>query len=220
MTNVFSDEIKKENELENSPETSSPLDGASDTLASDQLSAEQQKFLDDNFKKLEAVPLSQAIQNNLRQAISSLEQFIEEIHSKRVDSVSKKNFIKEKIDELKSSGKVNIDDNEFQKSETSVQEFVQLLDRMTMEISKDIRYYSSFLSDNPPSFIYVLKHQPDSFELHISNRIAGVKKYVKEAKRDLMISFSRYSHGFDGQIRQILYIEQVVRNMKKSETKQ
>lgn len=90
-------------------------------------------------------------------------------------------------------------------------EFVHLLEKMIAEIDSEIAFYSGLISDSPPAQILVYKDEPDDFKGHLENRIASIKKYVKNAKRDLTISYSRYCFAFDAQIRQISYIEHVLK---------
>lgn len=167
--------------------------------------------LKEYLKQVDVTSIAPATRLKFQEAVDALIALKEEIVEKKQGALDKKDFIKSKINDLKISGKVNIDDQEFGKSESSVHEFVRLLDTMVTEVERDITYYLSLLSDTPPAQIFAFKFESDLYEDHIKNKTQSIKKYVKTAKRDLSISYSRYCFGFDAQIRQITYVEQVLK---------
>jgi len=91
---------------------------------------------------------------------------------------------------------------------------------MQLEVADDSAFYTSLLSQKPPENVFVLKFESDDFGVYLDKRLWTVKRYVKSAKRDLSVSFSRYCYGFDSQINHLSYIEQAIKNIpdKKSST--
>lgn len=169
-----------------------------------------EKIMQEHFKKVSVGTISDVQRARLQYAIDLLITLKDEVLEKKRGALEKKECIKDKISHLKESGKVNIDEEEFRKTETSVAEFVGLLDKMIDEINRDVIFYQSLLSDNPPSHVFAYKDESDDFGDQLENRISSIKKYAKNAKRDLAISYSRYCFGFDAQIRQISYVEVVL----------
>lgn len=169
--------------------------------------------LADFTKQIKVQPLPDALKKQLVAAVGLLGELRTEIENKKVGALEKRDIIKAKIDALRASEKVNIDDAEFKKSEESVQHFVQLLDKMIQEVSADEKFYASLTQDNPPESMTAFKFDSDDFLQLVTSRIVSIKKYVKNAKRDLSISYSRYCFGFDAQIRQINYVEYVVNSV-------
>lgn len=177
--------------------------------ASEQMREKLQNFI----KQVAVTDIGAEQKERFNSSIHSLESLKNEINDKKSSVIEKKEFIKQKMLTLKNSQKVTIDENEFVKSEKSVAEYVRLLDKMVIEIERDITYYTSLISSTPPEHVMVLKSSSDSFEDYVQERIANIKKYIKTETRDLAVSYSRYCFGFDAQIRQIAYVEQVLHRM-------
>ncbi len=178
-----------------------------------------QKFMQENLKKIMVTDLDATQRAKIEEAVQALSALRDEILEKRSGALEKKNIIRDKVAFLQASGKVNINDDEFKKSDKSVDEFVTLLDKMISEVERDIAFFNSLLDDkNRPEHILAFNFESDDFADHVANRVSGVKKYVKSAKRDLAVSYSRYCFGFDAQIRQISYVEYVLKHMKKDDS--
>ncbi len=164
-------------------------------------------------KQVAVTPLPNEVKKQLISSVALLTELRQEIENKKAGALEKRAIIKAKIDALRASEKVNIDDAEFKKSEESVEHFVQLLDKMIQEVASDEKFYASLTQDTPPATMTAFKFDSDDFLQLISSRIVSIKKYVKNAKRDLSISYSRYCFGFDAQIRQINYVEHVLNSV-------
>ena len=185
---------------------------AGELLTEEQIEQVKQRMFEDMTKKIPVVPLSSTLHSHLAAAVAQLEELKAEINEKRQGTLERKDIIRGKLDHLKASGYVNIDELEFERTDVSVQHYVELLERMIEEVSADEEFYLSLLSSNLPSEMTIFKENNMTFEQVIEKRIQAIKRYVKNARRDLSISFSRYCFGFDNQIRQILYVEQVLQD--------
>jgi hypothetical protein len=75
------------------------------------------------------------------------------------------------------------------------------------------------IGSDRPAQIAVMKTTPDVFEEYIAGRIKNIRGYVKRARKDLAVSFSRYLLGFDYQMKQIEHIEHMVKKMRISKNK-
>lgn len=211
------------NEEQKNVELSDQLESKAESpeLVEPMLNQEQfmEKFMQEHFKQVAVGEISPAECVKFQDALNFLLALKAEVAAKRVGSLEKKDFIKSMVAKLKESGRVNIDEAEFNKTEKSVMEFVQLLDKMVAEIDADIEFYTKLLSDTPPSYVMAYKDESDNFKDYLDARMASIKKYAKNAKRDLAVSYSRYCFGFDAQIRQIAYVEQVLRHADKNAEK-
>jgi len=120
-------------------------------------------------------------------------------------------FIKDKVASLVTSGKVQIHQDEYKKSEESVTQYAGLLDNIMVEIDSEISYFGLFLGEELPGQVVAWMSEPDDFIAYIKEKVRFIKKYVKSIRKDLNISFSRYNFGFQAQIKRILQVEVYVR---------
>ncbi len=170
----------------------------------------RQKLYDEVTHQIDTTPLQGELKIQLARAVALLHDLKQEIEGKKGGALEKRQLIRAKVTALCDSGKVNVDQSEFDKSDVSVHEFVGLLDRMIEEVDADYQFYKQLASDTPPPTMLVFKVEHGSFEEVVKQRIEMIKRYVKTAKRDLAVSYSRYCYGFEAQIRQILFVEQVL----------
>lgn len=205
MTNIFEEESK--NDVTSVTPEIVPSDSGA---AGNDVAEMRQKLYDEVTHKIDTVPLQGSLKAGLAYAVELLHGLKQEIENKKLGALEKRQLIREKVTALCDSGKVNVDQSEFDKSDESVHEFVGLLDRMVEEVDTDYQFYKTLLSDTPPATILVFKVEHGTFEKVVQDRIEMIKRYVKTAKRDLAVSYSRYCFGFEAQIRQILFIEQVL----------
>lgn len=205
---IYSDDQKNPSKLEVvQPEPNNP------EITSQALSdADKQAFLNTYFKQLTVGEISHEIKQRTNDTIQTLQSLQKEIALRKQGTIAQGDVVKQKLEQLERSGKVNIDKREFESLEKGVKEFVSLLDKMIDEVQADINFYESLLSSTPPEKVLVLKNESDNFDEHLLKKIASAKKYVKNAKRDLIVSYSRYCFGFDVKMRQISYVEQALKN--------
>lgn len=187
------------------------LDIASETLGAQSEEMSEEKLLEMLTKRVSVTALNPQVCAEFIKAVEVLEELEVEVAGKRSAILEKNQFIEDKLAFFQKSGMVNIDDAEREKSNTSVQQFVGILDQMMGEIVRDVAFYRSLTSSTPPEYVTVMKSDPiDDFTTYIKARLAIIKRYIKAVKRDLTVSFSRYCYGFEMQIKRIMYIEQVL----------
>ena len=172
-------------------------------------------------KTINVEPIQASLVTDFTQAVNGLEGLMQEIEAKRVILLEKKQLIEIKLSEFKQSGMVNVDDEERKKTNKNVDQFIAILDRMMSEIMRDVKFYWALVSATPPKSVIVMKKDKvDSFGEYIVTRVGIIKRYIKVVRRDISVSFSRYWHGFEMQIKHIMYIEQALgRARKKGELK-
>ena len=165
-------------------------------------------------KYLYIKPVAQDFKIRLKKTIDELVSIRLDIFNKKVEIVTKQTLIKEKITLLSESKKVRIDKAEFERSEKSAHSYTQLLDGIINELSGEIAYYNVFISDDAPPIekIPVPIQAPDKIEDYLELQMNGVKRYLKNVKRDIAISFSRYTFGFDEQLKHLTYVESYIKS--------
>jgi len=168
------------------------------------------QFYAQYFKDIPFGSLTEHVKQLLDGILFLIESLKTEINLKRSGVLEKKSLMQEKLASLKTSSKINVNDAEFDKFHKSIDEYVRLLDSMMQEVERDLAFYQSYLSPNPPAHISVERSAPDAFDAILGERIKMVRKNVKNAKRDLAVSYSRYCYGFEAQMRQIVYVESLL----------
>jgi hypothetical protein len=187
-------------------------DSGAETPLTDEQKVRVQELYDQYFKKVPVETITDAVRQQIEEIIALVNSLKAEIQFKRSGALEKKVLMQEKLASLKQAGKFKINENEFEKFYHGVDEYIKLLDTMLQEVDRDLAFYQSYMSPTPPEFITVERAAPDSFEQVLALRFKMVRKNVKNAKHDLAISYSRYSFGFESQMRQILYVESVVQH--------
>lgn len=180
------------------------------------LSAEEyQQFLDGltkaNKKIIKVTPLDLADSRLVEDVLLCLVELQNEVLLKRDESMRQSQFIKDKVESLVTSGKVQIHQDEYKKSEESVIQYAGLLDNIVHEIASEINYFGLFISAELPGQVVAWATEPDDFVVYIREKVRFIKKYAKSIRKDLNISFSRYNFGFQAQIKRILQVEAYVR---------
>lgn len=184
--------------------------------------AEYEKFLENlakaNKKIISVVPLTSVEVVLVEEVLLCLSDLRAEVLEKRDEALRQSQFIKDKVSTLVTSGKVQIHQDEYKKSEESVVQYAGLLDNIVTEIDSEISYFSLFLSKEIPGSIVAWMSEPDDFIAYIKEKVRFIKKYVKSIRKDLNISFSRYNFGFQAQIKRILQVESFVKYQEQLET--
>jgi len=168
-------------------------------------------------KEVAITPLTDEQTSKFQDAITSLKLLQDDVIAKGDDILAKRDLVQQKLEILKQSKEVTINDDEFKDSDARVNQFMQLLKKMIAEIERDIIYYNSLISSTPPDYVLVLKTATDSFEDYIQQRIVSVRMYAKKANRDLAIGYSRFCLKFDAQLKQIAYVESILKHREHEE---
>lgn len=196
-----------ENISQDTPQVSLVNPSQNSTEKSEEFNPKTQKYI---YIK----PVDQNFKVKLKKTIDDLVAIRLDIFNKKVEIVNKQNLIKEKIDFLNESKKVRIDKAAIERSEKSALSYTRLLDGIINELSREIAYYNIFLTDEkPPQDKIVAPLQaPDKIEDFLELQLNGVKRHLKHVKRDIAISFSRYTFGFDEQLKHLTYVESFIKS--------
>lgn len=175
-----------------------------------------EKFLDQlahaNKKIIAVNKLTDLSRSQILQVIDELSTLHRDVSKKNNEIQAKSVMIRQKVDALLGSGKVNIDQAEYKKSEASILQYSTMLNNICSELEAEKDFFSLFLSDKCPSHVIVLSKASDCFEEIAAIRVRLLRSYLKTVCRDLSISYSRYSYGFETQLNRISYIESCIKN--------
>lgn len=159
------------------------------------------------LKKIAVTPVSDYLKKDAIYLLTEMEALCVDVAGKYTYATEQNTFIKNKVDTLSSSQDVVINREEYQKSEESVEKYLELLKGIIAEIQNEMSYFIVFLKDKTPQYLIVPQDDTDSFELFFAQKTRVVKKYIKDMKKDLNISYSRYCFGFEAQINRMAGIE-------------
>lgn len=149
------------------------------------------------------------------QVIDDLSTLCRDISEKNNAIQAKNLMIKQRVDALLQSGKVNVDQAEYKKSEASIAQYATMLNNICSELEAEKSFFTLFLSDTCPSHVIVRSNVSDRFEEAAALKAKALKSYLKSVCRDLSISYSRYSFGFETQLNRIAYIESRIKSEDK-----
>lgn len=159
------------------------------------------------LKKITVTQVSDYLKKDAVYLLTEMETLCHDVAGKYTYATEQNTFIKNKVDALGKSKDVVINKEEYQKSEESVEKYLELLKGIISEIQNEMSYFIVFLKDKTPQYLVVPQSDTDSFELFFAQKVRSVKKYIKDMKKDLNISYSRYCFGFEAQINRMAGIE-------------
>ncbi len=183
------------------------------------LSAEDRQALEQQMelykKKIVCTKLSDELTHRFNDAAALLIALDTEVIEKQHQALEKNNYIKEIVQQLMHDGYIQVNEEEFKRSEESVQKYVDLLNDVRNEIHQEMQRISLMQTAEEGKEFAVWKTAPDEYPLYVEQRIKQLKHYIKSVRRDLNISYSRYCFGFESQMRRIesiqRYVERVVK---------
>lgn len=191
-----------------------------DSLAlNSQEAGEKRESLDDLVARLDAeskkiIEIGQIqphVQDEIEKMVMLLAELKAEVFDKKSEAISQSEIIKDKVNALVQSGKVQIDQGEYERSAASVLQYAALLDSITAEVDMELAFFGLFFSDKQPQKMVVWKDEPNDFAGFVGAKSRYIKKYVKNIRKDLNVSFSRYVYGFRAQNERILQVEAYIR---------
>lgn len=164
-----------------------------------------------NNELLKVTPISPELHHEFKYVVQAIDNLVNNIQLKKVAIVEKVEEIKVKVQALVASELVKIDEREYQKSEESVAQYAQLLDGICQELVTEKNLCEHFVGDTLPEVVVIGKGTASSFIDVARYKIKAVKHHLKTIERDLSISYSRYSFGFDSQLKRIAYVQSALK---------
>ena len=162
-------------------------------------------------KPLSVASLNKGQQEKIVEILELLETLKREVSAKKEEALEKSALIKAKVHGLVSSGKVQIHHDEYMKSDESVQQYAVLLNNIIAEIQNEEGTFVKMLSGDLSRYVLVYLYESNDFGRYVEDKVGFVRKYVKNIRKDLNVSYSRYSFGFEAQLKRILHVEHFIR---------
>ncbi len=183
------------------------------------LSAEERQAFEQQIelykKKIVCTKLTDELTHRFNDAAVLLITLDAEVTSKQEQALEKNGYIKGIVQQLMQDGYIQVNEQEFKRSEESVQKYVDLLNDVRNEIHQEMQRIALMQTAEEGKEFAVWKTAPDEYPVYVEQRIKQLKHYIKSVRRDLNISYSRYCFGFESQMRRIeaiqRYVEQVVK---------
>lgn len=148
------------------------------------------------------------IQKKIYECFSDLFALFFDIKTKRENAEELNNMIKQKLQVLSEAKAIVIDEQVLSRNEASINHYMKLLEELLGEVKQETDRFNLFARANN---IYVnalaVELVPHNFLQILEEKIKNTKRYIKNVQRDINISYSRYSFGFESQMKQIAYLE-------------
>lgn len=155
-------------------------------------------------KKLIAyLPLTDRLANSLFLGLEELVALKQELAQKAQAATERNTIIKNRLDYLIEEKKMRLNTAHYEAFNESITTYVDLLAKITEEVEGEVLNCARYVSQTPPQFVIVMADESDNFHDHITTKIKWIKRHVKNIKKDLSISFSRYEVSFSHQNRQL-----------------
>src|SRR5579872_3851646 len=113
------------------------------------ISSKVAAFEQENRKEIIITVISDQTRNKLIEVLDALGQLQQEVILKQMQAVDKNKQIKARVQVLMESGKVQIDQEEFNRSEVSVLRYADVLNQIIVEVEQERVFAHKLLSQEP-----------------------------------------------------------------------
>lgn len=166
-----------------------------------------EEFKTANLKKIKTSAVKDVVLAAFKESLEQLVQLKKELIEKK-DAASEISLnIKSKINNLSKNSAIQINQREIADADKSVKDYLDLLQNLANEVDGELTKNSMLLPDKCPDEVTVWKTEPDDFDQYMQGLTKIIKKYSKNVRKDIAISFSRFCFGFQEQLKRINYIE-------------
>ncbi len=145
---------------------------------------------------------------NLEKNFMDLFAFYVEIEHKRVNLIERNTFFRDQLNTLSDSNSISFNKSALDENEASINHYISLIDKLITEIKEEISLFSLM---NRCNKIYIASADdainPKNALVALEDKVKSIKRYVKNIRQDVNISYSRYSFGLDEQIKQLSYVK-------------
>ena len=165
------------------------------------------KVEEKNGKILPFDPLPRNEAAQLEQALLELEVLRNQLLEKITASQAHNDTIKGRVEALVEAKKIQINNDHYTHFDQSITTYISLLGNISQELEAELKLFVPYTLPTPPPVIMVHKDDTDDVRQYIQQKIRWIKRHVKTINKDLTVSYSRYSFGFDSQMKQLDMIE-------------
>lgn len=177
-------------------------------VMSDNTDNEEANKLREEFQTTPAlIENNPAITAELYESFSELLDLYTEIEGKRNQLLDVNLALKNKLQALKEVNKIVINEEVFDSNEASINRYVQLIEELIKEVREEVELFAMLIQAKKTYLVHASATPlQNPFEIVI-NKIKSAKRYIKNVRRDINVSYSRYSFGLNAQMKQISYFE-------------
>ena len=142
---------------------------------------------------------------DLKVALAGMVSVGDEIKSKISQVQAWGNELKQIVSKIKKND--DSSEGEYAELDKSIEHFSALLNKVLMEITVEVDFFTQYTTEEPPKTLPVIGDgsSVSASEL-IARKVIVMKKGAKNIKKDLSVSFSRYEHGLCSQIKRLKMI--------------
>lgn len=160
--------------------------------------------------KLKAIDFSvvsdQAIAD-LHIAISKLAAVKQDLEHRMVETVTKNESIKKRLEALEASGVIQIDHEQSKQFEQSIKTYLGLLYNITLELNEEINFFNPFFAQPRPAMVQVPEVITVDAQAFVRMSAEGMRRHAKTVSKGMLVSYSRYGFSLDSQIKQLNILE-------------
>ena len=184
-----------------------------------------EKNLTESLKKedkklIKVKDLNREEQDKLNYSLKELGILREEIVNKIENIAAQMEIIKKKVETIKQSGKIKINEEDEKKNEEGVKQYMVLLQSILSEVTSQLQYFSNYFSDKKPEKIIVPKNESDDFSEYILGQVKGMNRYIKKVRKNLNVIFSRYQISFKSEISNLEHLQRYLKALELADKKQ
>jgi hypothetical protein len=167
-----------------------------------------QKDVNKGQKFIPYSPISETLKAQLSKIIKDLKTIKEIILQNQNTILGKSDSIKNLLEKLQTSQEVKINEKAIDSFEKTQGNYSALAQFYSQELDHYSTFYGKYLELNQSEKIAIQKSDPSkTFVEYIETSIKRLKIFTKKRKKDVVILFSRYNHGFDLQLYKLNLVE-------------
>jgi hypothetical protein len=178
------------------------------------------KVFEETTKKIDVGTIDESEKVDIKAIVASIQEVIDEIEQKKADFLEKKKTNADKLDALRKTGKVKVDEEKIKRTEKAAEFYVTFIENVLKELQIDYDFFSDLLSDNPAKQVRVFKDSPDDFHTHLKVKINNTKRNLKKMRKDFRVYFSRYTYDFYMQEKYLDYLANYLKILEQKKTRQ
>ena len=164
------------------------------------------KLFEENTKKIDVGTIDDVQKADIRLMVAGIQEVIDEIEGKKTEFLEKKNTNAEKLEALRKTGKIKVDEEKTKRTEKASELYLSFIENVLKELQIDFAFFSDLISSNPPKQVRVFKDSPSDFEAHLKAKIGNTKRNLKKTRKEFRVHFSRYNHDFTMQEKYLDYL--------------
>jgi len=191
--------IMEKNEIEKNEELSAKVNEEVDKINANSDNAQ--------IKNIDFTAVSEALLREFADALIALREVKEEIEQRIIEAITKNEEVKKKLEALEKDGFISIDKDQAKRFEESIKTYLGLLYSISVELTQEIDFFKPYFVTPQPATVPVPIAVTTDAGTFISMSIDGIKRHAKTVRKGMIVSYSRYGHSLDSQMKQLTLLE-------------